>query len=87
MPAGTVEVSNSYGMTGYGGACPPPGDPAPRLSLYALRPGDGTNWTWTKIRRPPKVIFMAGGHVLGKTGLTAFLRAVIVSFLVDPPLQ
>ncbi|PZO01645.1 MAG: YbhB/YbcL family Raf kinase inhibitor-like protein [Hyphomicrobiales bacterium] len=25
MPAGTVEITNDYGVTGFGGACPPPG--------------------------------------------------------------
>ncbi len=26
MPAGTVEITNDYGVTGFGGACPPPGE-------------------------------------------------------------
>lgn len=26
MPAGTVEIANDYGVTGFGGACPPPGE-------------------------------------------------------------
>lgn len=26
MPAGTVELTNDYGVTGFGGACPPPGE-------------------------------------------------------------
>ena len=28
MPAGSVEATNDYGFTGYGGPCPPAGDPA-----------------------------------------------------------
>jgi Raf kinase inhibitor-like YbhB/YbcL family protein len=28
MPAGTIEATNDYGFTGYGGPCPPAGDPA-----------------------------------------------------------
>ena len=27
MPAGTIEATNDYGFTGYGGPCPPAGDP------------------------------------------------------------
>lgn len=26
MPSGTVEITNDYGTTGFGGACPPPGE-------------------------------------------------------------
>ncbi len=26
MPAGTIEITNDYGVTGFGGACPPPGE-------------------------------------------------------------
>lgn len=26
MPAGTVEITNDYGASGFGGACPPPGE-------------------------------------------------------------
>jgi Raf kinase inhibitor-like YbhB/YbcL family protein len=38
VPAGSVQGENSYGHTGYGGPCPPKGDPAHRyvFTLYAL---------------------------------------------------
>ena len=70
MPAGTRQGMNSYGMNGYGGACPPPGDPAHayHLTLYAL----GTDEIDLPEGSPAeKVVFMATEHILGKTGLVA----------------
>jgi Raf kinase inhibitor-like YbhB/YbcL family protein len=38
MPAGTVQGRNDYGMSGYGGPCPPPGKPHHyHFRLYALK--------------------------------------------------
>lgn len=38
MPAGTVQGRNDYGMSGYGGPCPPPGKPHHyQFRLYALK--------------------------------------------------
>ena len=70
MPQGTVQARNSYGTNDYGGACPPPGDPAHayHLTLYAL----GTDAIDLPEGAPAdKVIFMATPHILAKTGLTA----------------
>jgi len=38
MPAGSLQARNDFGETGYGGPCPPPGDPPHhyRFTLYAL---------------------------------------------------
>ena len=70
MPAGTVQGMNSYGTPDFGGACPPPGDPAHayHLTLYAL----GTERIDLPAGAPAeKVVFMATEHILGKTGPTA----------------
>ena len=70
MPAGTRQGLNSYGMTQYGGACPPPGDAAHayHLTLYAL----DTDALDVKEGTPAEqVVFMATQHILGKTGLVA----------------
>ncbi|WP_116127471.1 YbhB/YbcL family Raf kinase inhibitor-like protein [Lewinella sp. IMCC34183] len=70
MPAGTLQGANSYGMNGYGGACPPPGDPAHayHLTLYAL---DTEAIDLPEGAPMPKVVFMASQHIIGKTGLVA----------------
>ncbi len=70
MPSGTRQAMNSYGAIGYGGACPPPGDPAHayHLTLYAL----GTDQIDLEAGSPAeKVVFMATEHILGKTGVVA----------------
>jgi Raf kinase inhibitor-like YbhB/YbcL family protein len=44
IPDGAVEGTNSFGKAGYGGPCPPRGDPAHRyvFTLYGLRTAQGT---------------------------------------------
>ncbi len=71
MPGSSVQVNNSYGSTGYGGACPPPGDKphAYHLEIYALKTdslGIGPDAS------PAMVLFVAAEHVLGKAGITAY---------------
>lgn len=71
MPDGTVQVSNSYGSKGFGGACPPPGDPAHPylLTIYALKTeslGLDENVS------PAMALFVADEHVIGKTGITGY---------------
>ena len=71
MPDGTLEVANSYGAKGYGGACPPPGDVAHayHITIHALSTDKldlDTNV------QPAMVMFMAAEHIIGKAGVTAF---------------
>lgn len=71
MPAGCVQINNSYGSVGYGGSCPPPGDQAHayHLTIYALKtkslglPAEVS---------PAMALFVADEHVIGKAGITAF---------------
>jgi Raf kinase inhibitor-like YbhB/YbcL family protein len=39
MPTGSIEARTDFGKAGYGGPCPPPGNPAHRyiVSVYALK--------------------------------------------------
>lgn len=71
MPSGTVEVVNSYGAKGYGGACPPPGDAAHayHITIYALKTA---KLGLDNSAQPAMVMFMADEHVIGKAGVTAF---------------
>ncbi|MEM9525150.1 MAG: YbhB/YbcL family Raf kinase inhibitor-like protein [Bacteroidota bacterium] len=71
MPAGSVQVKNSYGSVGYGGACPPPGDQAHlyQMTLYAL---DTAALELDENVSPAMVLFVADANVIGKAGLTAF---------------
>lgn len=71
MPDGTVEVKNSYGSHGYGGACPPPGDQphAYHIVLHAL---STETLDLDKDASPAMVMFMAAEHVIGKAGVTAY---------------
>jgi len=65
-PPFAIEGETSFGSSGYGGPCPPPGD-APHhyiLTAYALDvarvPGAGRSTTG------PTLLEMIGGHVLAK---------------------
>lgn len=70
-PDGCVHGMNDYGSTGYGGACPPPGDPAHayHFTVYALDTEkleieDGT--------QPAMIMFMANAHILGRATITSY---------------
>jgi Raf kinase inhibitor-like YbhB/YbcL family protein len=72
VPPGGAEGENSFGRPGYGGPCPPPGDPAHRyvFSLYALgeEPGlpPGAN--------PATVRAAIAGHTIAAGTLTGLYR-------------
>jgi Raf kinase inhibitor-like YbhB/YbcL family protein len=72
VPSGSAEGQNSFGRQGYGGPCPPKGDPAHHyvFSLYALdeEPGlpQGAN--------PARVRDAIAGHTIGAGTLTGVYR-------------
>ena len=70
-PEGSVIGLNDYNQTGYGGACPPPGDPAHAyvFTVYAL----GTEaMDVTPGTQPAMIMFMANEHILGKASLVSY---------------
>lgn len=71
MPAGSIQLKNSYGSTGYGGCCPPPGDQAHayHLVIYAL---DIARLDLDASVSPAMALFVADAHIIGKTGIVGY---------------
>jgi Raf kinase inhibitor-like YbhB/YbcL family protein len=70
LPRGAVQIATDYGTPGWGGPCPPPGDPPHRynFTVYAL--------TVDKLDLPPDARaslagFMVNAHAMGRAGITA----------------
>ena len=68
-----TQALNDYGIVGYGGACPPPGDPyhAYHFTIYAL---DTEKIEVKNGVMPAMVIFLANAHVLAKATITSYYR-------------
>lgn len=69
-PQGAREATNSFGVVGYGGACPPPGDPPHRyvFTLYAI--GE-TRPPFDAGSQAAAVGAWLGAHAIGKAQVTA----------------
>jgi Raf kinase inhibitor-like YbhB/YbcL family protein len=69
LPDGSMQGVNSFGKTGYGGPCPPPGDPhGYRIRVYALDTGSGLDAGADR----GTVTAAMEGHVLAAGELTGF---------------
>lgn len=68
-----TQALNDYGTVGYGGACPPPGDPyhAYHFTIYAL---DTEKIEVENGVMPAMVIFLANAHILAKATITSYYR-------------
>ncbi len=73
MPKGAVETVNDYGMTGYGGACPPKGDKPHRyiFTVYAL---DVEKLPVKPDTNAPVVGFQINAHTIGKASIVSYYR-------------
>ena len=70
LPGGAVQLTNSYGETGYGGACPPPGDAAHPyvFTVYALK----SKLDLDETASPAMVLFVADSEILGKASIVSY---------------
>lgn len=71
MPAGTIESASSYGIKGFGGACPPKGDKAHRyiVTVFAL---DTEKIEQDADARPELIGFFINSHVIAKASIMAY---------------
>ncbi|MBU0632483.1 YbhB/YbcL family Raf kinase inhibitor-like protein [bacterium] len=71
LPYGAVEGVTSYGVAGFGGACPPKGDEAHRyiITLYAL---DVDKLDLPASATPAMVGFNLNAHAIGKSAIISY---------------
>jgi len=71
MPAAAIEISNSFGIKGYGGACPPAGDKPHRyvFTAYAL---DIEKIDQSADARPELIGFFLNSHAIAKASIMAY---------------
>ena len=71
MPVGAVESITSYGVAGFGGACPPKGDKPHRyiFTVYAL---DTEKIDQDKDARPELVGYFINSHAIARASIMAY---------------
>jgi Raf kinase inhibitor-like YbhB/YbcL family protein len=71
MPKGAVEIVNDYGISAYGGPCPPKGDKAHRyiFTVYAL---DVAKLDLKSETNTPVAGFMINAHTIAKASLISY---------------
>ncbi len=70
-PESCIHGLNDYGSVGYGGACPPPGDPAHayHFTVYAL---DTEALPIANGTQPAMIMFVANAHIIARATITSF---------------
>lgn len=71
LPEGVIESLTDFGQPGYGGACPPQGDPKHRY-IFTLHALDIENIDLPANSMPALVGFSMNGHRLGKAEFTVY---------------
>jgi Raf kinase inhibitor-like YbhB/YbcL family protein len=76
MPAGSKELLNFFGTTGYGGPQPPlgSGDHEYKFTLYAL---DVDSIEFPELTAPKIFLQLTEGHVLGTAEISGFFESVL----------
>jgi len=71
MPEGAIESASSYGIKGFGGACPPAGDKAHRyiVTVYAL---NTEKIEQDSDARPELIGFFINSHAIAKASVMAY---------------
>ena len=71
MPEGAIESASSYGIKGFGGACPPAGDKAHRyiVTVYAL---NTEKIEQDSDARPELIGFFINSHAIAKASIMAY---------------
>jgi Raf kinase inhibitor-like YbhB/YbcL family protein len=71
LPIGSIESPTSYGVSGFGGACPPKGDKAHRyiITLYAL---DVEKLNLGKNPTPALVGYNLNAHAIKKSAIISY---------------
>lgn len=69
-PEGALEATNSFGIAGYGGACPPQGDPPHHYVFTVWAVGD-EKLPFDAGSTDEEVGAWLAGHALGKASITA----------------
>ncbi|OQP87856.1 kinase inhibitor [Rhizobium rhizosphaerae] len=69
LPKGAVELRNDYGVTGFGGACPPPGEV--HRYIFTIHALDVEKLDLPKDASNALAGFMIGAHQIGAAKITA----------------
>ena len=70
-PKGSIQSTTSFGTAGYGGACPPPGDPAHGY-IFTVHALDVEKLGLKDGATPALVGFVIGQHTLAKASLLSY---------------
>ena len=71
MPKGAIESVTSYGVAGFGGACPPKGD-KPHRYIFTVHALDVEKIEQTAEARPELIGYFVNSHTIAKASVMAY---------------